>query len=58
MTGELQSLIDRARAVTLTPEQKERQRISFAYGNAAFENPLITRAMVEEQARLMKQRGE
>jgi len=27
------------------------QRMSFAYGNSAFENPMITKEMVENEAR-------
>jgi hypothetical protein len=43
-------LIELARAVKMTEEQREEQRRSFAYGNAAFENPDITRAMIDEAA--------
>lgn len=50
MTGALKKLIDAARAVRATPEQREKQRRSFAYGNTAFENNLITREMVDRQA--------
>jgi hypothetical protein len=34
-------------------EMRRLQRISFAYGNAAIDNPDITREMVEEQARIL-----
>lgn len=54
MTEQLAELIERARSVKMSPAEKEAQRNSFAYGNAGFENPLITREMVEEQARLLK----
>lgn len=53
----LQELIERARSVRMTKAEKEAQRNSFAYGNAGFENPRITREMVEEQARLLKKEG-
>jgi hypothetical protein len=36
--------------VTPTPEHREEQRRSFAYGNTAFENDRITREMVDQQA--------
>jgi hypothetical protein len=35
----------------MTDEQKVEQRRSFAYGNAAFENPLITKEMIREEER-------
>ena len=47
----LQYLIDEARKVGMSKEEISEQRMSFAYGNSAFENPLITKAMVEDQAR-------
>ena len=47
---ELEYLIERARTVTMTAEQEAAQRRSFAYGNAAFENPRITKKMIEEAA--------
>lgn len=50
MTGALSVLIEAAKKVKPTSAQQEEQRRSFAYGNTAFENPLITRAMVDEQA--------
>jgi hypothetical protein len=50
MTEELKVLIEVAKRVTTTPEHREEQRRSFAYGNTAFENPRITREMVDRQA--------
>lgn len=50
MTGALQTLLDAARKVVATPEHREQQRRSFAYGNTAFENNRITREMVDKQA--------
>lgn len=56
MTTELRHLIEAAKRVQTTPEQKESQRRSFAYGNTSFENDRITREMVNEQAeKLAKQ---
>jgi hypothetical protein len=50
MGEELRTLIEIAKRVTPTPEHREEQRRSFAYGNTAFENKLITREMVDQQA--------
>ena len=50
MSEELKYLIEVAKRVTPTPEDREEQRRSFAYGNTAFENPRITRKMVDQQA--------
>ncbi len=50
MTSELQKLIEAAKLVEPTPEHREEQRRSFAYGNTHFENQTITRDMVDQQA--------
>lgn len=50
VTDALKVLIEAAKKVRSTPEQREQQRRSFAYGNTAFENSLITREMVDQQA--------
>jgi hypothetical protein len=50
MGADLKDLIEVAKRVTPTPEHREEQRRSFAYGNTAFENPRITREMVDQQA--------
>ena len=50
MTKSLELLIEAARSATPSPQQQEEQRRSFAYGNTAFENSLITRQMIDEQA--------
>ncbi len=50
MTEALQALIDAAKKIEPTPEHREEQRRSFAYGNTHFENGRITREMVNEQA--------
>jgi hypothetical protein len=54
MADKLSVLIDRARAVTMTPRDQEEQRRSFAYGNTKIENDLITRKMVDEAAEELK----
>jgi hypothetical protein len=50
MNAELERLIEVAKRITPTPEHREEQRRSFAYGNTAFENPRITREMIDRQA--------
>lgn len=50
MTNDLQKLIEAAKLVEPTPEHREEQRRSFAYGNTHFENQSITRDMVDRQA--------
>jgi hypothetical protein len=50
MTDALEALLEAARKAQPTPEQRELQRRSFAFGNTAFENDLITRDMVDRQA--------
>ena len=50
MSLNLQNLLEAAKNVVLTPEEKEQQRRSFAYGNVAIENPRITREMVDRAA--------
>jgi hypothetical protein len=50
MTDALKDLIEAAKKAKPTPEQREQQRRSFAYGNAAFENELITREMIDREA--------
>jgi hypothetical protein len=50
VTRALELLIEAARKASPSPQQQEEQRRSFAYGNTHFENPLITRAMIAEQA--------
>ena len=50
MTNYLKDLIEAAKKARPTPEHREQQRRSFAYGNAAFENELITREMIDREA--------
>lgn len=54
MADALNALIEAAKKIRQTDQQREQQRRSFAYGNTAFENSDITRSMIDEQAeRLM-----
>ena len=50
MGDDLKKLIGVAKNVKATLEHREEQRRSFAYGNTAFENGIITREMINEQA--------
>lgn len=50
MNDALETLIEAARRITPSAEERERQRRSFAYGNTHFENELITREMVDREA--------
>lgn len=53
MTEALKALLEAAKRVTTTPEAREAQRRSFAFGNTAFENSRITREMIDQQAELL-----
>jgi hypothetical protein len=54
MTTELQELLDAAKKLVVSPEQKEEQRRSFAFGNTNIENPRITRETVNKEAEALK----
>jgi hypothetical protein len=58
MGDELKALIEAAKKVTPTPEHREEQRRSFAYGNTAFENPRITREMIDRQAEKLAEKSD
>jgi hypothetical protein len=49
----LQQLLEAAKKAEPSPAQREEQRRSFAYGNTAFENKLITREMIDRQAAII-----
>jgi hypothetical protein len=57
MPEELKRLVEAAREVKMSPAEREEQRRSFAYGNTAFENPLITREMVDREADKLAPQG-
>ncbi len=57
MTEDLKRLIDLARTVEMSPEQREEQRQSFAYGNTHIENQRITRETVADAAQEMRLHG-
>lgn len=50
MSDQLKELIELAKRVSMTTDEREQQRRSFAYGNTNIENPLVTRATVEQAA--------
>ena len=54
MAEKLSVLIERARAVKMSPADQEEQRRSFAYGNTKIENDRITRPMVDDAAEALK----
>jgi len=56
VTKELQELLDAAKNVEVSAEQKEEQRRSFAYGNTNIENSRITRETVDKEAEALKRK--
>ena len=54
MTDNLKELLEKTKGVEVSPEQKEEQRRSFAYGNTNIENPRITRETVDQAAEELK----
>jgi len=50
------SPIEMARTIRMTPEQAERQRRSFAYGNVKIENDSITWEMLHRAAEGLEER--
>jgi hypothetical protein len=55
MTDELEKLLEAARHRPFTASDREKQRRSFAYGNANIENERVTRETVDEQAEALKE---
>jgi hypothetical protein len=49
----LKDMLEQARKTTMTPEERELQRQSFAYGNTKFENERITRATVDRASKAL-----
>ena len=48
--GRLDDLLEAARHIEMTPEEREEQRRSFAYGSLNIHNPAITRELVDRVA--------
>jgi hypothetical protein len=57
MTNRLQELLEEAKKTIQTPQEKEEQRRSFAYGNTKIENPRLTREMVDREAEALNKAG-
>ncbi len=55
MPSALDALIEKARGVNMSPEQREEQRRSFAYGNSKIENQRITRSSIDQEAQKLEQ---
>ena len=54
MSDDLKKLLEAAKKKPMTAEEKESQRLSFAYGSAKIENDDITREMIKEAALRMQ----
>jgi hypothetical protein len=50
---EFGKLLERAKGITMSRCDLERQRRSFAYGNANIENTAVTREVIDEVAEIM-----
>lgn len=55
--SEIVALLAAARDREMTPAEREEQRRSFAYGNAAISNPHVTREMVDRAAEELAREG-
>lgn len=51
MESNISRLVEMAKRVQMTSEQKNEQRKSFVYGNTKIENSSVTREMVERIAK-------
>jgi hypothetical protein len=58
MSNHLQMLIDAARTRSISADELQAQRRSFAYGNTKIENDRVTREMVDQQDELLKQEAQ
>ncbi|PJE51181.1 MAG: hypothetical protein COV29_02820 [Candidatus Yanofskybacteria bacterium CG10_big_fil_rev_8_21_14_0_10_36_16] len=58
MNQEFNELIEKARQIKMSKEDKERQRISFAYGNLKIKNPNTTREDIEKAAQKIRKQEE
>ncbi len=57
MSERLKELLAKTRTIKMSPEQRESQRQSFAYGNTKFENDRITRDTVGRASRNLSERN-
>jgi hypothetical protein len=58
MSNHLQMLIEVARTRSISADELQAQRRSFAYGNTKIENDRVTREMVDQQDELLKQEAQ
>jgi hypothetical protein len=56
VTKELEELLNAAKNVEVSSEQKEEQRRSFVFGNTNIENSRITRETVDKEADALKRK--
>jgi hypothetical protein len=49
--SDLEFLVEKAKGYVMSRTQEEAHRRSFAFGNSAFENPSITKEIVDDEAR-------
>ena len=57
MTAKLQKMLEEARQVTMTPEEREAQRISFVYGNCKITDDRVTRESVKQESEKLAKTG-
>jgi hypothetical protein len=57
MTNEMRKLIEAASKFSMSDDDKEEQRRSFAYGSAKIENDDVTRDMVDKAAERLGQKA-
>lgn len=53
MRRSLELLLERTKNHKMTPAEREAQRRDFAYGNLHFEDPTVTREMIDEAAEIV-----
>lgn len=51
----LEELLEAAKSHEATPEERDEQIVSFAYGNTHLHNPLITKEMVRSELQKLKE---
>lgn len=56
MSDNLQYLIERARAYSMSPEEKIEQARSFAFGNTHYENSAITKGDIDRAMQSLQER--
>jgi len=58
MSNNIEKLLNESRRVTMTAGERDKQRLSFAYGTTKIENSNVTRAMVEDAAKKLAAKKE